>query len=100
MKIDERLKKGLALFYEEKYFECHDVLEGLWKETNDSYKDLYKGIIHAAVALYLLEQGRLPGAEKRFQSAVYYLEKYKSTALDVDLEKLIEELKQKFRLNK
>lgn len=98
MKTDKRLKKGLALFTTGKYFECHEVMEDLWRETNDSYKDFYKGIIHAAVSLYLLEQKRLPGAKKRFQSALGYLERYRPKLLGVDVTKLIKDFKNRFTI--
>lgn len=74
--MDKKLKEGIDLFNKGKYYACHDVLEELWKETNNEYNNFYKGLIHVAVAMYLLEQNRLPGAIKRFSSAISLLEPY------------------------
>ena len=93
MNIDKRFFEGLSLFNEGKYYKCHDVLEKLWKETKGEYKDFYKGIIHSAVALYLLQQKRYPGAYKRFKSSICYLEKYKGKALGLDIKRFILDMK-------
>lgn len=42
----------LLLWQEEKYFECHEVLESLWLDAIGDAKWRYQGLIHCAVALY------------------------------------------------
>lgn len=90
---DERWKRGMELFNEEEFFECHEVLEDLWLTTQDGYKDLYKGIIQSAVALYHLERGNLRGAEKLCRTSRRYLVKYPLRVLGLNLEKLCEDMK-------
>ena len=91
MRIDERFKKGLHLFNEGEYFECHEVIEDLWLETpsEDPYRDLYKGVIQAAAAIYQFERGILSGAKGLYETAVGYLGKYGPKALGLDVRKLI-----------
>ena len=100
MKVDIRFKKGLELFDQGEYFECHEVIEDLWLETpeSDKNRDLYKGVIQAAAAIYQFDRGILSGAKALFKTSRCYLEKYKSNALGVDVERLIEEMKTRFNL--
>ena len=55
--IEENMEKGEALekakfyFNNERFWECHEVLESVWKETYDGEKDLVQGIILVAAAL-------------------------------------------------
>ncbi len=93
MKVDERFKKGLELFNEGKFYECHEVIEGLWLETNGKYKDFYKGVIQAAVALHHLKRWNLNGAKHLFRTSTRYLTKYKPCALGLNVEKLIDDMK-------
>lgn len=88
--MDKRLQEGIDLFNKGKYYECHDVLEGLWKETNNEYKDLYKGLIHLAVAMYLLGQNRLSGAIKRFSSGKELLSPYLENTTEINIKELID----------
>ena len=48
---EEALKRAKHYFNDEKYWECHEVLEGVWKKTHEGEKDLVQGIILVAAAL-------------------------------------------------
>ncbi len=93
MPVDERFKKGLELFNEEKFFECHEVVEKLWLETKDKNRNLYKGVIQAAVALHHLKRGNLNGAEHLFKTSTRYLAKYQSRTLGLNIKKLMNDMK-------
>ncbi len=92
MPVDPRFKEGLKLFNEGGFFECHEVIEELWLETpeDDSNRDLYKGVIQAAAAIYQFDRGILSGADSLYKTSVGYLEKYKPAALGLNVEKMIE----------
>ncbi len=94
MPIDERFTEGLRLFNEGEFFECHDVIEALWLETDssDPYRDLYKGVIQAAAALYQYQRGILSGALGLHRTSVSYLKKYKPAALGLNVPKLVADL--------
>lgn len=91
--VDERFRKGVRLFNEQEFSECHEVVEDLWRRTKGPYRDFYKGVIQAAVALHHLRQGRWAGAVKLFQSSTKYLLKYERVALGLNVEKLISDMK-------
>ena len=51
IKKEEALKRAKQYFNDERYWECHEVLEGVWKKTYEGEKDLVQGIILVAAAL-------------------------------------------------
>lgn len=50
------------LWREEKFFECHEVLEELWKRTRTRERWFFNGLIHGAVAIYQHRRGNVNGA--------------------------------------
>ena len=99
MKVDVRLKKGIELFNREEFYECHEVIEGLWLATQDEYKDLYKGIIQAAVSLHHLKRGNVRGARKLYHTSKKYLKGYQPRVLGLDIKKLTQNLEECFERN-
>jgi uncharacterized protein len=93
--VDGRFLKGLELFNAGEYFESHEVIEDLWLETpsEDRRRDLYKGVIQAAAAVYQFERGVLTGARGLYRTSVGYLEGYRPRSLGLDVESLIEGLR-------
>ena len=55
--IEEKMEKEEAIiqakdyFNNERFWECHEVLEGVWKNTRQGEKELVQGIILVAAAL-------------------------------------------------
>lgn len=96
-KSDPRFVKGLRLFNEEEFFECHEVIEDLWLETRDEYRNLYKGVIQAAAALYLFRRGPQSGARGLYQSSIRYLKPYAPRALGLNVTRLIRDMDRYFR---
>lgn len=47
----EAIEKGRFFFNHERYWECHEILEGVWKKSFKGEKDLLQGIILVAAAL-------------------------------------------------
>jgi len=50
MEKEEALKDAISYFNSERFWECHEVLEGVWKKTYYEEKDLVQGIILVAAA--------------------------------------------------
>lgn len=92
---DPRFLKGLELFNHGEYFECHEVIEDLWLEVSESdpNRDLYKGVIQAAAAIYQWDRGVLSGARGLYRTSVQYLEKYRPEGLGLNTKKLVLEMK-------
>jgi hypothetical protein len=50
MEKEEAIEKGRDYFNDERFWECHETLEGVWKKTYEGEKDLIQGIILVAAA--------------------------------------------------
>jgi predicted metal-dependent hydrolase len=96
MIVDPRLTEAVRLFNVREFFACHDVLEELWNETIGPERDLYQGLIHAAVALFHFSEGNYGGARKMYGSAVGYLTAFLPRESAVDLPQFLADLKVAF----
>jgi uncharacterized protein len=47
---EDAVEKGRNYFNDERFWECHEILEGVWKKTFEGEKDLVQGIILVAAA--------------------------------------------------
>ena len=94
--IDARLIEGIRLFNKEEFFECHEVIEHLWLEVRDEYRNFYKGLIQAAVAIHHFKKENLSGALGLYKSSVDYLSSYPSVCLNVKSGKLVSDMKKCF----
>lgn len=77
------------LWREERFFECHEVLEHLWRETPDESRVFLNGLIHAAVALYQHRRGNAEGAARQLVRAREKLKYPAPLYARVDAEKLL-----------
>lgn len=58
------------LWAQAEYFECHEVLEEVWRsETDIERKRFLQGLIHCAVALVHVERQNRTGAEAQLAKA-------------------------------
>ena len=80
---------GVLLFNEALYFECHEFLEGFWREKKGEAKEFLQGIISLTTALYHLEQGHRPSANKLFNDAHRRLEAFGKTHRGLTIEALL-----------
>jgi uncharacterized protein len=56
------------------YFECHELLEEYWKESNDRKKDsIWVGFIQLAVSRYHHRRGNYIGAKRTLEKAITIL---------------------------
>ena len=62
------------LWQEEKFFECHEVLEDLWREERGVRRVFYNSLIHGAVAIYQHRRGNAIGAARQLMRARWKLE--------------------------
>ena len=82
---DSRYLQYFNLFNQEKFFEAHEVLEALWRETKGSERDFYQGLIQLAASLVHFQKRNLTGGLKLFQTASAYLTPYLPHHEGVDL---------------
>jgi predicted metal-dependent hydrolase len=64
-----------------RFFEAHEVLEGLWVRTHDRRQ---QGLIQMAAALYHLQRGNLKGARTMIDRALPRLRDARAAASPVD----------------
>ena len=95
MAPDPRFAEALRLFNAGEYFVSHEVMEELWLETPaaDPMRDLYKGVIQCAAALFLLKRGPQTGAVELCRTATGYLEKYRPERLGLEVDRLIGDMR-------
>ncbi len=79
-------RRGVALFNAGLYFECHEMLEGVWKATAGPDKSLYHGIVQIAAAFYHYEKRNRHGARTLLAKGLQKLAGYPDRHLGVDLE--------------
>jgi uncharacterized protein len=60
----EKIRPGLLLFNEQKYWECHEALEDLWMEDRqDPARNVYWAVIQVAAACIHYREKNLIGAQ-------------------------------------
>ena len=69
-----------------RFFEAHEVLEGLWMRTRDEYQ---RGLIQLAAALYHIQRSNLKGARTMCDRALPRLRKKSTDPSPVDAEMMI-----------
>lgn len=59
----QKIREGIELFNEQKYWECHEVLEDLWiEDTQDAARYIYWAIIQVAAACIHYRDNNIVGA--------------------------------------
>lgn len=81
--------RGIEEFNRRRYFESHEVWEGLWIGEKGPGRSFYKGLIQAAVALYHLERGNSHGAMKLLQGSRRYLMAFRPRYLGLDVDRFL-----------
>ena len=51
MEKSQLVKDGISYFNNERFWECHEALEGAWKQSQGEEKELIQGLILVAAAL-------------------------------------------------
>ena len=72
------------LWRAEQFFECHEVLEELWREERGVRRVFFNGLIHGAVAIYQHRRGNPLGAGRQMMRARWKLELVPRKYLQLD----------------
>ena len=87
--MDARLREGIRLFNESRFFECHEVLEDLYQDTEEENKPFLEGLIGLAAAFRLFcEFGEIKGSVRLIYQALIRLENYQPAFLQIDVKDL------------
>lgn len=82
--------RAIEQFNAGEYFECHESLEDLWRNEPGKIRDLYKGILQIAVAIYHAKRSNLRGALRLILSGMTLTRPFAPTCLGIDTALLIE----------
>jgi hypothetical protein len=91
MIADERYTTGIRLFQEQHWFESHEVLEHLWRETGRGpTREFLQGLIQLAVSLEHWRRGNPRGSLGQWQKARAKLEPLPAVYHDLALGELLD----------
>jgi hypothetical protein len=68
---DTGIKDGIFYFNNERFWECHEAFEGVWKECSGREKELVQGIILLAVAFAHSRQRKRTGSRNYFTGSSF-----------------------------
>ncbi len=86
--MDPLLARGIALFNQREFFECHEVLEEAWTPERDPRRLFLQSLIHVAVGFYHHQQGNPVGAIRQLRKALRKMSNYLPEQEAVDTARL------------
>lgn len=87
--MDARLREGIRLFNAAKFFECHEILEPYYRESEDENKPFLEGLIQLAAAFRLYcDFGEIKGPVRMVHQALIRFENYQPSFLHIRVKDL------------
>lgn len=87
--LNIEFRSGIQLFNQAEYFECHELLEDVWRRQDEPIKQITQAIIQIAVAFYHLNRDNPVGAEKLLTRALGRLVAHQNLETPIDVADLI-----------
>ncbi len=91
-KLHPRAREGILLINKGEYFEAHEELEAAWKDERGKVRELYQGILQAAVTYLHITRGNYEGAVKVYGRSMRWLRSWPATCRGVDVKQLRDDL--------
>src|SRR5260370_35455631 len=63
-------RRGIELFNAGEFYECHEVLEDVWRPSGGAERYFLQALIHFAVGFYHHQQGNPVGAELQLRKGL------------------------------
>jgi hypothetical protein len=82
--MNERIERGISLFNNREFFECHEVLEEEWTPETGARRLFLQSLIHMAVGLYHAERGNHAGAIRQLRKGLGKLAGYLPSCEGID----------------
>jgi predicted metal-dependent hydrolase len=87
--MDARLRQGISLFNDGRFFECHEVLEQFYQETDADNKPFLEGLIQLAAAFRLFcDFHEVKGPVRMIHQALIRFENFQPAFLQVRVQEL------------
>ena len=89
--MDARLREGIGLFNQGRFFESHEILEQLYHETEAANKPFFEGLIQLAAAFRLYADfGSTQGPVRMIYQALIRFENYQPAYLEIKVKEMCE----------
>ncbi len=90
--LHPRARLGIQLLNAGRYFEAHEELEEAWREEPGKIRQLYQGILEAAVTYLHITRGNYAGAVKVYGRSMRWLKDWPETCRGVEVGQLRRDL--------
>jgi uncharacterized protein len=91
--LPQALHQGVDEFNRAYFFEAHETLEDLWRETHGPLHTFYQGLIQLAVGLYHLSNGNRRGARSQLEKGLARIEGFQPVCQDIEVETLCRDVR-------
>jgi hypothetical protein len=85
---EEAISEGISYFNNERFWECHEILEGVWKNCDGDEKFLVQGLILVAAGLVHYQKDEDPICLSIFTRALEKLENSDGQYHNIDIDKI------------
>jgi predicted metal-dependent hydrolase len=82
--MEDEFLYGIRLFNERKFFDCHEVLEEIWRPDRTARRLFLQGLIHLAVAFHHAQNGNRRGAGRQLRKGLRKLAGYLPVCEGID----------------
>ena len=86
--LPQALRQGIDEFNRACFFEAHETLEDLWRETHGPLRTFYQGLIQLAVGLYHLCNDNRRGARNQLEKGLAKLEGFQPVCQGIEVDAL------------
>jgi predicted metal-dependent hydrolase len=91
--MDARLREGIRLFNEGRYFESHESIEDFYLRADEKHKPFLEALVQLAAACRLYREfGEIKGPLRMIYQAIIRLENYQPVYLKIKVGNLIQEM--------
>ena len=91
--MDARLREGISLFNDGRFFESHEILEELYQEIDNAHKPFLEGLIQLAAAFRIYSDfGEVRGPVRMIHQALILFENYQPSHLEIRVKELSESM--------
>ncbi len=92
--LPEEFLRGIVLFNDGRFFECHEVWETIWLRAEGDEREFLHGMIQVAAALLHFQRGNLKGARSVSARAIGGLEPLPAVMMNLNKREFLFSFKQ------
>lgn len=82
---------AVALFNQQDFYSCHDLLEGMWLDAYGLDQTFYRGLLQIAVGFYHLSNGNWRGSAIILGEGISNLRDYQPDYANINVTQLIQQ---------